>query len=152
MKVSLAAIVLLGVTFLADTVAASSSNNRALRGQLQKNKNAPIRRRRVKDVSNLSPNEAQHGLKQRKLASSIQLIWAYGYSSTIGYHANRSSIYLDLSSSSVTDTKLTDGYTLRHQVNEIEGTISMELTYEGNAWVAVGLSTDGKMAGSDGVM
>ena len=151
MKVSLAAIVLLGVTFLADTVVASSSNNRALRGQLQKNKNTPIRRRRVKDVSNPASNEAQHGLN-RKLASNIQLIWAYGYSSTIGYHANRSSISLNLSSSSATVTKLTDGYTLRHQLNEIEGTISMELTYEGNAWVAVGLSTDGKMAGSDGVM
>ena len=54
---TLAAIVLIGFTFLAE--AAVASNTRALRGQLHKSNSKPIRRRRVQEVQNVAlPTEA----------------------------------------------------------------------------------------------
>ena len=47
---------------------------------------------------------------------------------------------------------LTDGYLMRYKLNEPDGTISMELTYDGDAWVGIAFSEDEKMANSDAVM
>ncbi len=41
---------------------------------------------------------------------------------------------------------------LNYFVNEQEGTISMEVVYDGEAWLGIGFSEDGKMIGSDAVM
>ena len=50
------------------------------------------------------------------------------------------------------DKELTDGYLLRYKLNESNNTISMELTYDGNVWVGIAVSTDGQMTGSEAVM
>jgi hypothetical protein len=48
---------------------------------------------------------------------------------------------------------LTDGYSLQYKLNEQDGTITMELTYFGNAWVGIAFTKNaGQMAGSDAVM
>jgi len=53
------------------------------------------------------------------------------------------------------ETTLTDGYLLRYKLNEpdsLDGTISMELVYDGVAWVGIAFSEDEKMGGSNGIM
>lgn len=50
------------------------------------------------------------------------------------------------------DKELTGGYLLRYKLNGSNNTISMELTYDGNAWVGIAVSIDGQMAGSEAVM
>ncbi len=47
---------------------------------------------------------------------------------------------------------LSDGYMLQHKLNEADGTITMELVYDGDAWIGIAFSDDDKMAGSDAVM
>lgn len=65
---------------------------------------------------------------------------------------------LSLSFSMATNTNeeggeiLTDGYMLQHELNEADGTITMELTYDGDAWIGIAFSEDDKMSGSDAVM
>jgi hypothetical protein len=65
---------------------------------------------------------------------------------------------LSLSFSMATNTNeeggymLSDGYMLQHKLNEADGTITMELIYDGDAWVGIAFSDDDKMAGSDAVM
>ncbi len=58
--------------------------------------------------------------------------------------------------SSVTcETTLTDGYTLRYKLNNPDapdGTVTMELTYDGDAWLGIAFSEDEKMGGSDGIL
>lgn len=49
-------------------------------------------------------------------------------------------------------TTLADGYTLSYKLNEPEGTVSMEATYEDEAWLGVAFSEDGLMGGSDGIL
>mmetsp|Transcript_644 Transcript_644/g.1162 ORF Transcript_644/g.1162 Transcript_644/m.1162 type:complete len:421 (-) Transcript_644:95-1357(-) len=48
--------------------------------------------------------------------------------------------------------ELTPGYMLQYQVNEAEGTVTMEATFDGEAFVAVGFSTNGEMIGSEAVI
>jgi len=59
------------------------------------------------------------------------------------------------------DNQLSSGYLLRYQINVPDGTtvdvcdgctISMELIYDGDAWVSVAFSTDGQMIGSEAVI
>jgi len=59
------------------------------------------------------------------------------------------------------ESQLDDKYLMRYQINVPDGTtldvcdgctISMELTYEGDAWVGIGFSTDGSMVGSEAVL
>ena len=59
------------------------------------------------------------------------------------------------------DADLTDGYTMKYKINvpqdtskeECVGcTMSVEMYYDGDAWIALGFSTDGRMVGSDAVM
>jgi hypothetical protein len=65
---------------------------------------------------------------------------------------------LSLSFSMATNTNeeggemLSDGYMLQHKLNEADGTITMELVYDGDAWIGIAFSDDDKMAGSDAVM
>ena len=65
---------------------------------------------------------------------------------------------LSLSFSMATNTNeeegemLTDGYMLQHTLNEADGTITMELVYDGDAWIGIAFSQDDKMSGSDAVM
>ena len=47
---------------------------------------------------------------------------------------------------------LTDGYMIGYKVNEPEGTVSIEVLYDGEAWVGIAFSEDEKMGGSDAVM
>lgn len=47
---------------------------------------------------------------------------------------------------------LSDGYMLQHKLTEADGTITMELTYEGDAWIGIAFSEDDRMGGSDGVI
>jgi hypothetical protein len=47
---------------------------------------------------------------------------------------------------------LTDGYTLKYKINEADETITMEATYDGNAWLGIAFSEDDKMGGSDGIL
>jgi hypothetical protein len=47
---------------------------------------------------------------------------------------------------------LSDDYLLRYRLNVEDATITMELVYDGEAWVAIAFSEDDKMAGSDAVM
>lgn len=58
--------------------------------------------------------------------------------------------------SSVTcETTLTDGYTLRYKLNNPDapdGTVTMELTYDGDAWLGIAFSEVEKMGGSDGIL
>lgn len=64
-------------------------------------------------------------------------------------------------SSQMCETELTSDYQLRYQINVPSGTtpqvcegctISMELVYDGKAWVAVAFSENGRMIGSEAVM
>jgi hypothetical protein len=55
-------------------------------------------------------------------------------------------------SSDFCETKLTDGYLLRYKLNEPEETVTMELVYDGTAWVGIAFSKDEKMGGSEAVM
>ncbi|KAL7465683.1 hypothetical protein ACHAXS_006005 [Conticribra weissflogii] len=48
--------------------------------------------------------------------------------------------------------ELTSGYMLQYQVNEAEGTVSIEATFDGEAYVAIGFSTNGDMIGSEAVI
>ena len=50
------------------------------------------------------------------------------------------------------ETTLTDGFTLSYKVNEPEGTVSMEATLDGEAWVGIAFSEDERMGGSDGIL
>jgi hypothetical protein len=53
------------------------------------------------------------------------------------------------------ETTLTDGYLLKYKLNDpdsLDGTISMELVYDGVAWVGIAFSEDERMGGSNGVM
>ena len=45
-----------------------------------------------------------------------------------------------------------EGYLLRYKINEEEATVSMEVIYDGDAWVGIAFSQDERMGGSDGVM
>ena len=58
------------------------------------------------------------------------------------------------SCSAVSENEITvsDGYTLKYKVNEADATISMEVTYDGEAWVGIAFSEDARMGGSDGIM
>jgi len=47
---------------------------------------------------------------------------------------------------------LTDGYTLKYKINEADATVTMEVTYEGDAWVGIAFSEDERMGGSDGIL
>lgn len=47
---------------------------------------------------------------------------------------------------------VTEGYTLKYKVNEADATITMEVTYDGEAWVGIAFSEDARMGGSDGIM
>jgi len=47
---------------------------------------------------------------------------------------------------------LSDDYLLRYMINAEDGTITMEVIYDGEAWVAVAFSEDEYMPGSDAVM
>jgi len=47
---------------------------------------------------------------------------------------------------------LSDDYLLRYLLNVEDGTITMEVIYDGEAWVAVAFSEDENMPGSDAVM
>ena len=46
--------------------------------------------------------------------------------------------------------QLEPGYTLRYLLNE--DSITMEVSYDGEAWVAIAWSENGKMIGSEAVM
>jgi len=50
------------------------------------------------------------------------------------------------------ETTLTDGYLLRYKLNEPDETVTMELVYDGTAWVGIAFSKDEKMGGSEAVM
>jgi len=59
------------------------------------------------------------------------------------------------------DTDLADGFKMKYKINVPQGTsstecagctMSVEMYYDGDAWIALGLSTDGQMVGSDAVM
>ena len=59
------------------------------------------------------------------------------------------------------ESQLDDNYLLLYQINVPDGTtvdvcdgctISMELIYDGDAWVGIGFSKDGQMVGSEAVM
>ena len=116
------------------------------------------------------------------------MLWAYGTSNTLSYHAQRSPFTLDLSSDSVVNTAapsfessiapsslsngpsrepsasfhdctqnfcektLSNDYLLRYMLNVDDDTITMEVIYDDEAWVAVAFSEDGDMPGSDAVM
>ena len=49
-------------------------------------------------------------------------------------------------------TTLTDGYTLSYKLNEADGTVSMEATYDGESWLGIAFSEDERMGGSDGIL
>lgn len=55
-------------------------------------------------------------------------------------------------SSDFYETTLTDGYTLKYKINEADETITIEATYDGNAWLGIAFSEDDKMGGGDGVV
>ena len=55
-------------------------------------------------------------------------------------------------SSDFCETTLTDGYTLKYKINEADATVTMEVTYEGDAWVGIAFSEDERMGGSDGIL
>mmetsp|Transcript_10875 Transcript_10875/g.17939 ORF Transcript_10875/g.17939 Transcript_10875/m.17939 type:complete len:632 (-) Transcript_10875:77-1972(-) len=50
------------------------------------------------------------------------------------------------------ETTLTDGYTLKYKINEADATITMEATYDGEAWLGIAFSEDERMGGSDGIL
>ena len=50
------------------------------------------------------------------------------------------------------ETTLTDGYTLKYTINEADATVTMEVTYDGEAWVGIAFSEDERMGGSDGIL
>ena len=47
---------------------------------------------------------------------------------------------------------LTDGYTLKYKINEADATVTMEVTYDREAWVGIAFSEDERMGGSDGIL
>mmetsp|Transcript_6090 Transcript_6090/g.12216 ORF Transcript_6090/g.12216 Transcript_6090/m.12216 type:complete len:1238 (+) Transcript_6090:226-3939(+) len=47
---------------------------------------------------------------------------------------------------------LNDEYLLKYRVNPAEGTITMELVYDGVAWVAFALATSGQMVGGEAII
>ena len=49
-------------------------------------------------------------------------------------------------------TTLTDGYTLEYMFDEVDATITMKLTYDGESWLGIAFSEDNRMGGSDGIM
>ena len=55
-------------------------------------------------------------------------------------------------SSQFCETTLSEGYLLRYKLNESEGTASMELIYDGEAWLGIAFSEDERMGDSDGIM
>ena len=59
------------------------------------------------------------------------------------------------------DEVLADGFTMKYKINVPQDTskevctgctMSVEMYYDGDAWIALGFSTDGQMVGSDAVM
>jgi hypothetical protein len=48
--------------------------------------------------------------------------------------------------------QLSETVTFQHILNEVDGTLTVELTYQGTAWVGVGVSPDGQMVGSQVVI
>ena len=109
-------------------------------------------------------------------------LWAYGSETSLDYHAAMSTFMLDLLGDDGTDPtpvaapapasskdctkefcdhELSPDFRLRYQVNVPDGTtvdecngctISMELTYDGEAWLGFAFSEDGQMIGSEAVM
>ena len=55
-------------------------------------------------------------------------------------------------SSDFLENELAPGYLQRYNVDEAAGTVSMELIYQGDAWIAIAFSTTGSMVGSEAVM
>lgn len=55
-------------------------------------------------------------------------------------------------SSDFCQTTLTDGYALKYKINEAEATITMEVTYDGEAWLGIAFSEDERMGESDGIL
>ncbi len=55
-------------------------------------------------------------------------------------------------SSDFCETTLTEGYTLKYKINEADETITMEATYDGDAWLGIAFSEDERMGGSDGIL
>ena len=47
---------------------------------------------------------------------------------------------------------LSEDYLLKYKVNTPEKTVSMELIYDGIAWLGLALSADGQMVGSEAIM
>ena len=55
-------------------------------------------------------------------------------------------------SSGFCQTTLNDGYTLEYMFNEVDATITIKLTYDGESWLGIAFSEDNRMGGSDGIM
>merc|ERR1712087_85169 len=102
-------------------------------------------------------------------------LWALGEDNTLAYHKDRAPFQLNLSSAPPANgcmeefcgKQLSDDYVLQYKINVPDGTpgrrratadacegctVSMELTYDGEAWVGFAVSKEGGMLGSEAVI